>query len=292
MSRLFNMFRPSRKEPYGGYVLQEELGRGGMSSIWLARHRETGEERAVKILTPESAEMMERFRAQFEADEGMIALRLDHPNVIKTYTYGREGRGNYYIVMEYVDGPNLETLIAVGDERIRAARFDLVLQTGAGLSYIHDQGLIHRDFCPKNVLCTDKCTPKIIDFGLTIPASLKHRTVISRAGTASYMAPEQVRNQAVDGRTDIYAYGLSAFEILAGRRPFPIAGNRGRRMQDHLNVPPMRLCEAAPELPEELERVVGKCIEKDRDLRYKSMADVMDEMRSAIEIALSGRGEG
>jgi serine/threonine protein kinase len=287
MVRLIDRILPSRKPPYGGYILLEEVAQGGFSRIWKARHPEKEGLFAVKILTPESSDMMDRFRAIFEADEGTIALQLEHQNVIRTFEYGREDKAHYFIVMEYVDGPNLEKMIATADRRVTDARLDLMLQLGDGLLYIHSQGLIHRDFCPKNVLYASDASVKIIDFGLTIPASVQSRSIISRAGTASYMAPEQVRNQAVDARADIYAFGLSAFELLTGRRPFPLTASRGRRMQDQLNIQPISLREVAPELPEELETVVGKCIEKDRELRYKSMADVMQDMREAVQIAQS-----
>ncbi len=282
MARFLDFLRSQPKKPYGGYELIEQIGRGGMSAIWKARHPETGRIYAVKILTPESVEMLDRFKGVFEAEEGMIALRLDHPNVIKTFEYGRGRQDEYYIVMEYVDGPNLETLIAVGAPRWRENRFELVRQVGEGLRYIHGQGLIHRDFCPKNVLYGQEGTAKIIDFGLTIPASLKARSVVARAGTASYMAPEQVRGREVDERTDIYAFGVSAFELLTGRRPFPQTADRSRRMQDHLNVKPFRLRQVAPELSERLEVIVLKCIEKERDLRYKSMAEVMMDLAEAL----------
>jgi serine/threonine protein kinase len=282
MARFWSFLSRSRKPPYGGYELLGEIGRGGMSRIWKARHPETGRICAIKVLTPESVETMDRFKGLFDAEEGQIALRLDHPNVIKTFDYGRGAGNEYYIVMEYVDGPNLESLIAVGEQRWRDSRFDLLAQVGSGLRYIHEQGLIHRDFCPKNVLCAKDGTAKIIDFGLTIPASVKARTVVARAGTASYMAPEQVKSQPVDARTDVYAFGVSAFEILTGRRPFPRSADRSRRMQDHLNVEPLRLRQVDPELPEQLENVVARCIAKERDLRYKSMADVMTDIALAL----------
>jgi serine/threonine protein kinase len=282
MAKFLDFIFPARKKPYGGYELVEEIGRGGMSTIWKARDPQTGRISAIKILTPESLETMQRFRSVFEAEEGTIALRLDHPNVIKTFGYGR-GRGDeYYIVMEYVDGPNLETLIVVDSPHWRENRFDLLAQIGTGLRYIHEQGLIHRDFCPKNVLYGRDGTAKVIDFGLTIPSSLKARSVVARAGTASYMAPEQVRAQAVDQRTDIYAFGVSAFEVLTGRRPFPAAADRSRRMQDHLNVEPVHLRQVDPELPEALEAVIAKCIAKDRGLRYKSMNEVMSDIAAAL----------
>ena len=285
MGRLLDFIFPSRKPPYGGYILEEEIASGGMSRIWRARHPEDGRVCVVKVLTPESADLQATFSRAFEAEEGQIALRLEHPYVIKTYDYGRHGKDTYYIVMEYVDGPNLETLVLLQEPRVRAKRFELILQIGEGLTYIHEQGLIHRDFCPKNVLYGREAIPKIIDFGLSIPAGVSHRLAEARAGTASYMAPEQVRGQAVDKRADIYAFGLSAFEILPGRRPFPQSADRSRRMQDHLNVEPIKLREADPDLPEELEQVVQKCIAKQRDLRYKSMPEVMRDLRVAVRAA-------
>ncbi len=272
---------------YGGYELLEEVARGGMSIVWKARNPEDDQIYAVKVLTPESVEMMEQFKEIFETEEGEIALRLDHPNVVKTYEYGRAGRGSYYIVMEYVDGPNLQHQIVLESERVRESRFDICLQIGRGLTYIHDQGLIHRDFCPKNVLFGSGRVAKVIDFGLCVPLELKERQYVSRAGTASYMSPEQVRNRPLDVRTDIYAYGMSVFEILTSRRPLPWAGKRTRRMQDHLNIKPLRLREVDPALPEELEQTIEKCIAKDRSMRYKSMHDVMKDMRAAVKIALS-----
>jgi serine/threonine protein kinase len=282
MAKFLDFLYSLRKHPYGGYKLVGEIGHGGMSVIWKARQPQTGRICAVKVLKPESVEVMDRFKDVFEAEEGQIALRMDHPNVIKTFEYGRGRENEYYIVMEYVDGPNLETLIAVASPRWRENRFDLVRQVSAGLRYIHEQGLIHRDFCPKNVLYGQDGRAKIIDFGLTIPASVKARSNVARAGTASYMAPEQVRGQTVDERTDIYAFGVSVFEILTGRRPFPPSADRSKRMQDHLNVNPLRLRRVEPGLPERLELVVEKCIAKNKDLRYKSMADVMMELAEAL----------
>lgn len=287
MVKLLDVIFRRRREPYGGYRLMKQVASGGMSRVWKARQPSTGHICALKILTPESVEMMDTFRKVFEAEEGAIALRLDHPNVIKTFDYGRGGKDEYYIAMEFVDGPNLETLIVLEEPWVEENRFDLILQMGAGLSYIHKQGLIHRDFCPKNVLRASDGTPKIIDFGLTIPATLKARTVLSRGGTPSYMAPEQVKSIPLDERTDIYAFGVSIFEVLTGRRPFPASADGGRKMQDHLNVEPLLLRQVSPQMPEELEKVIQKCIAKERDLRYKSMVQVVDDMRLAVQVARS-----
>ncbi len=287
MGRFLDFIFFRGKKRYGGYELIEEVGRGGMSRIWKARHPETGRICALKILSPESVEAQKRFRRLFEAEEGEIALQLDHPNVIETFDYGRGREGEYYIAMEFVEGPNLENLITVESPRVRENRFDLLRQMGAGLGYIHRQGLIHRDFCPKNVLYVRDGVAKIIDFGLTIPADVQSRSLVTRAGTASYMAPEQVRNKQVDVRTDIYAFGVSAFEVLTFRRPFPASENRTRRMVIQLNLEPVPLRRVDPELPEELEAVLQKCVAKERDLRYKSMGNVMADLEEALDIASS-----
>jgi serine/threonine protein kinase len=289
MARFLNSLFGWRRKDYGGYELLREVGRGGMSRIWMARHPETGRTCAVKVLTAESAEMMEYFRKAFEAEEGAIALRLDHPNVVRTFGYGRGKRNEYYIVMEYVDGPNLATLIALQEPRVRQNRFGIVMQMASGLRYIHERGLIHRDFCPKNVLYGSDEVAKITDFGLTVPAGVRSRLLTARAGTASYMAPEQIRGLQLDERTDIYGFGVSVFEVLTSRRPFPASADRSRRMQDHLNVEPLRLRQVEPGLSEEMDAVVSKCIEKDLKLRYKSMDEVMRDLQAAAEIALSGR---
>ncbi len=284
MRRLLDLLPFRGPKRYGGYDLLEEVARGGMSRIWKARHPSTGRIYALKVLTPESAETQDRFRRLLDDEEGAIALRLDHANVVRTYEYGTGRKGDYYIVMQYVDGPNLQAMINVKSPIVRERRFDLLMQMAAGLSYIHEQGLVHRDFCPKNVLLGDDGLVKIIDFGLTIPAVTGGRGIVTRAGTASYMAPEQVRNQQVDARTDIYAFGVSAFEVLTFQSPFPRRADRTRRMLTHLNVRPVALCSLDPGLPDALGRAVEKCVEKDRDLRYKSMADVMEELKAAIAV--------
>jgi len=278
---LRSLFARNGKCRFGGYEPIRLVARGGMSEVWEARHRRTGEVFALKILNSEPLELKRTFQKIFEAEEGRIALKLDHPNVVHTVDYSRTGK-DYYIVMEFIAGPNLERLILQGDERLHKSRFDVVVQVARGLDYLHRQHLIHRDFCPKNILYDSGGTAKIIDFGLTIPAASRPRSMVDISGTASYMAPEQIKRVKLDERTDIYAFGVTAFEILTGKRPFPTVPDRERRLQQHLNLAPTPLREADASLPRELEDIVAKCIEKDPDLRYKSMGEVMKGLLSAI----------
>ncbi len=242
------LFSRGRKR-YGGYELLEEIARGGMSRVWKAKKPDDDKIVAVKVLTPESVETMARFKEVFETEEGEIALRLSHPNVVRTYRLRPRGQGR----LLHRDG--VRRRAEPGDAggagvpphspgALRAGAAD-----GGGAPYIHEQGLIHRDFCPKNVLYGEDNVAKIIDFGLCVPAFLQERTFMARAGTASYMAPEQVRSQPLDVRADVYAYGMSAFEVLTNRRPFPRTQSRSRRMQDHLNIKPLRLRQVCPTCP-------------------------------------------
>jgi serine/threonine protein kinase len=289
MAKLLDLIPFRRRKRYGGYELLDVIARGGMSHIWKAKDPATGQIVAVKVLTPESVEVIEMYRRFFETEEGQVALSLSHPNVIKTHEFGHGRKSEYYLVMEYIHGPNLEVLIGRGSPRVRENRFSLLMQMGAGLRYIHQRGLVHRDFCPKNVLFGEDRVAKIIDFGLTIPLSVRQRSGMLRAGTASFMAPEQVRGHAVDERTDIYAYGLTCYEVLAGRRPLPPGRDSAKRMQDQLNIEPVALGRVVEGLPEEMQATIGKCIEKEPRLRYKSMDEVMRDMRIAVEIAKSRR---
>ncbi len=260
-----------------------EIGRGGMSTVWKAKDRQSGTIIALKVLRPKSVKLLRLYSKRFHAHEGRIALELNHPNVIHTLAYGRWESRSYYIAMEYVDGPNLEKLVRLEEPRVRRNRFEIVMQIASGLAYIHGKELIHRDVCPKNVLYGSKGMAKIIDFGLTIPAAARQRIGVHRAGTASYMAPEQIRRLKVDERTDIYSFGLTAFEILTGSLPFPQARSKRSRMELHLNLEPATLAELDPSLPAKLSQVIGTCIEKDPRLRYKSICEVIEALESASE---------
>ena len=203
------------------YEIIREVAKGGMSLVYEAARKRDNARVAIKIITPKFTQLAAQLDEAFKkGSEGEIALTLRHPNVIRTFDYGHKGH-EYYIVMEFIDGPNLKQLIDQHSPRIAKHGLQIAIQIARGLAYIHKNGLVHRDFCPKNILLTEDGTPKIIDFGLAIPAHLKDKWRFDRSGTVAYMAPEQVRGQKVDARTDVYAFSVSMFEILTGTRPFP-----------------------------------------------------------------------
>jgi len=271
--------------PRGGppnYRIIREVARGGMSRVYEGVRKADKARVAIKIITPEFTQLAEQLEKIFKkGSEGEIAMSLRHHNVVRTLDYGGMGR-EYFIVMNFIDGPNLKQLIDRGAEPWSKHRLDIILQTGRGLAFIHRNKLVHRDFCPKNILLEEDGSVKIIDFGLAIPEHLKDKWHWDRSGTASYMAPEQVRGQKVDQRTDVYAYGVSAYEILTGRRPFPDDRDRYKKMAVHLNIAPISARKHNRNIPVALEHVLFRAMAKNREDRYPSVDVMLREMSAVI----------
>jgi serine/threonine-protein kinase len=260
------------------YKIVREVAKGGMSVVYEAVRKADNATVAIKIITPEFTQLAAQLDKAFEkGSEGEIALTLRHPNVIRTFEYGHKGR-EYYIVMEFIDGPNLKQLIDQKSPRISEHALAISIQIGRGLAYIHKFGLVHRDFCPKNILLTEDGTAKIIDFGLAIPGNLKQEWRYDRSGTAAYMAPEQIRAQKVDARTDVYAFAVSMFEILTGARPFPDDADKSRKMAVHLNREPINPRERNRNIPIALEHILLRGMAKERDDRYQSVDAMLKDI--------------
>ena len=273
------------------YTIVREAARGGMSVVYEARRKQDDAPVAVKVITPEFTQLAEQLEEIFDkGSEGEIAISLRHPNVVRTLEYGHKGR-EYYIIMEYIDGPNLKQLIDQGHERWGDNRLRIVLEAGRGLAYIHKHRLVHRDFCPKNILLTPDGTVKLIDFGLAIPAHLKQKWRYDRSGTAAYMAPEQVRGQKVDIRTDIYAYGVSMYEILTGRRPFPDNPDKYKKMAVHLNIEPESSRRYNPNIPLALEHIMLRAMAKSMDDRYRTVDAMLKEIYMVANTFLGEDGK-
>ena len=260
------------------YEIGPVIARGGMSVVHRGKRLRDSHEVAIKLITPEFTALAEQLDAVVDkGSEGEVAASLRHENVVHTSEFGRKGK-QYFIVMEFIDGPNLKQLIDSGDPRWHDNRFNIAMGVGRGLAYIHRNKMIHRDFCPKNILLDGECRAKIIDFGLAIPEQLKHEWRFDRSGTASYMAPEQVRGHKVDVRTDVYAYGMSIYEVLTGRRPYPEVKSRRAKMSGQLNLQPTPPRKYDPAIPIPLEHIILRCISKDPHRRYGSMADILQAM--------------
>jgi serine/threonine protein kinase len=261
---------------YATYSVLEKLGRGGMADIYVATD-EAGQKYILRVLLPEFYDKWKytrRFRWGCK-----VLSQLNHPNVIRLFAHG-ESRDQYYAVMEYVDGTNLKERIIRGDPQLRAHQFHLLLGMAAGLGHVHDRGFIHLDFKPENVVVSSDYEPKIVDFDLSIARPSEPRRISKLSGTPSYLAPEQIMREPVDERADIFAFGLTAYEMLSGKKP--VTGEtREEVMQKYMDfnkhLVPLR--SRVPDIPRAIEHVVVKCLERDVRRRYPSMALVLRDLR-------------
>ncbi|NNE34076.1 MAG: protein kinase, partial [Rhodothermales bacterium] len=264
------------------FQIEEEIGRGGMGVVYRARDVRLDRTVALKFLSHQIAhdsETRERFTR-----EAKTAARTEHPNVCGVYDIGETDDGKPFIAMPFYEGTNL------GDrdesERLSVAdAVSIVRQVASGLASAHVHGIVHRDIKPGNILITEDGTPKILDFGLAKMAGTQTVTEVgSTLGTFAYMSPEQVRGERLDPRTDIWSLGTVLYELVAGRRPF--AGDYPEAvMYTVLNEEPATMGTYRDDVPEGLETIAGRCLEKDRSSRYQSMAELENDL-AGIEGAL------
>ncbi|HEV3258502.1 MAG TPA: serine/threonine-protein kinase, partial [Gemmataceae bacterium] len=196
-------------------------GQGSMSKVWRARDRSFGRVVCVKILDKDKTAKFEaRFPGLHRPMEGAVLTALRHKNVVQTFEYGLTMTGEQYLIMELIDGMGLNFLIETKSAHLEGRRIDFLTQMADGLEYIHQQGYLHRDICPRNVMVTTDDVVKIIDFGLTIPYRPEFCKPGNRTGTINYLAPELIKRVTTDHRVDLFALGVTAYEMFTGSLPW------------------------------------------------------------------------
>jgi len=273
------------------YQLVRRIGAGGMAQVYVAQDRLLGRDVAVKILHEESAgdtTYVERFRREAKA-----VAQLNHPNVVAVYDWGHTtsdasgGRSDYYMVMEYVPGPNLKEVVRARGPLPEDEALSIAAQIASALEVAHERGLVHRDVKPHNVLIAPNGRAKVADFGIAHDAGLTELTRTNIVpGTAHYLSPEQAQRAVLDGRSDIYSLGVVLYEMLTGHVPF-----EGRSLVDvalqHVHDKPVPPRKVRPELSRATEAVVLKALEKDPKKRFQTA----EAMRQALERARAQRDE-
>ena len=260
----------------GSYQVLTQIGAGGMGEVYLAQDARLGRRVALKVLSRALYRDPQR-RDRF-AREAKAASALNHPNIVTVYDVGSD-RGSDFIVMEYVAGKTLGQLIA-GNPMPVAEALHLALQIADALAAAHRAAIVHRDIKPGNIMVTESGLVKVVDFGiakLTNPVGEAPQTVAGAViGTAAYMSPEQASGGAVDARSDIFSFGAVLYEMLAGRPAFGGEGVLGLPSILHDVPPPIGSVRGG--VPAALERIVARCLEKDRAHRYESGAELRRDL--------------
>jgi eukaryotic-like serine/threonine-protein kinase len=253
----------------GRYRVVEKLGDGGMGAVYRATDENLGREVAIKVLRPElarQASLIERFRA-----EAMALARFNHPNIAILHDLERSG-DDLYMVMEFVRGETLEQFVHRSGRLTWQRAAEILACVLEALDHAHNQGVVHRDIKPANIMLTRSGVVKVMDFGIARVMGRSRQTRSGHAvGTPTYMAPEQLRGEDVDGRTDLYAVGAVLFELVTGRIAFD-ADSDFQLMMQQLNEPPPLPSTIAADVPPSIDQIVLKSMEKKRDARYTSAA--------------------
>jgi CheY-like chemotaxis protein len=265
-----------------GYRIEERIGRGGMGVVYRAQHLNLQRRAAIKIIAPDLAES-EGFRERFTR-EARIAAALQHPNIVTVYDAG-EVDGMLYLAMQFIRGEDLAAILR-RDGRLRPYRaIDVCRQVASALDAAHAMGLIHRDVKPANVLIEGR-NAFLTDFGLTKQTGTN--TQLTRAGdmvgTIHYVAPEQIEGRRVSARSDVYSLGCLLYHCLSGQVPFAHETDVAV-IYAHLSEQPPKLSELRPELPDGLDAVMAKALDKSPDRRFPSCSDMISAARAVIDAA-------
>lgn len=264
------------------YRIIEEIGRGGLATVYLAHDPRFQRNVAIKILPPILASSPE-FSARFEREIRAVA-RLGHPGIVQVYETGSTDNGQPYVVMQYVEGGSLDRKLAREPMPIDIA-LEITQQVCSALNYAHEQGLVHGDVKPSNILIGSQGNVYVSDFAFPRIQSDSTLTNIGTViGTPAYMSPEQVMGLSVDGRSDIYSMAIVAYELLTGKTPFE-SDTLTALMFKHLHDEPTSLSIINPFISPELDAVVLKALNKKPDDRYATASDFFVALRDATRVS-------
>ncbi|HEX8068586.1 MAG TPA: protein kinase [Pyrinomonadaceae bacterium] len=289
----------------GQYEIEAFIARGGMGTLHRARHILLGDRVVIKTLRPEmrsNSEWLRRFQR-----EGQAARRFRHPNAVTVYDLRANADGLTYMVMEFVEGHTLDQELKKRGRFTPAEALEVLEPVARALDMAHDNGVIHRDLKPENVMLSQdgqgRLQIKLLDLGIAKMRGVADAvsgedgglTVAGQIlGTPYYMSPEQWGahprdgNKEVDGRTDIYSLGVIFYELCAGHKPF-IASSLPEMQQAHLTQEPTPLNEVAPDVPEAFAQAVARAMAKDRNDRQRTVAELADELRTALDMSVVPR---
>ena len=285
LEKFFQRLRKGKSKELPGYTALGVIREGSMSRIFKARHQETGQVVAVKVHKPDARRAVAKLESEYrDFTEGEITASFEHPNIIRCFDHGKLG-DTPYLVLEYLDGMTLASLIGGDSKRVAGKRMNYVRHAAQALEHVHKRRFIHHDFCPKNLfIVTAQEHITLIDFGLACPL-LEHPRKGSQMGTTEILAPEMLRREPCDYRVDIFAWGVVAYQLFSGHWPFE-SPDHHQTLSKILNVHPIPLDRRVQDLPAEICHLVMRAIAKDPAKRLSSMTTAVGVLERHKEVAL------
>lgn len=274
--------KASQPGPFGKYYLQELISSGGMAEIWLATDERNKAYALRRMHDRLRFNLMARRR--FVRGCEILARIGDHRNIVGYVEHGKI-EGQHYLLMEYVPGSNLKELYGRQDPVLVENVAQIMIDMAEGLAHMHETGYMHLDFKPENVLVTPNASVRLLDFDLAQPIPEKPAKMSKKnPGTPGYMAPEQLLGQPISNRVDIFSFGVAAYELVTYQKPFPgdTPTDILKRQLDRSEFIPPRAHN--PDIPQALERVILKCIEKEPERRYPLVGVMARELKAALYV--------
>ena len=274
--------QPGESGHFGEYDLQEVVNSGGMADIWLATdldHHTVAVRRLHSELRKDS-----KAKKRFVSGCEILEKVCDHPYIVQYLGHGKV-KGDLFLAMEYCEFPNLKILISRNDPVLEQYVGNILIDVAEALEHVHDKGFLHYDFKPENILVSRNGNVRLCDFDLSRPIPETPTKMPDNPGTPVYMAPEQLRGREIDQRTDIFSFGVTMYETLTGQKPFDGKTSKDVLMQQkersRFFAKPRDL---NPSIPEDVERIILKCIEFEMNNRYPYINYLVAELRKALYV--------
>jgi serine/threonine protein kinase len=265
------------------FDLLGRTGQGSMSKVWRARDRNLGRIVCLKLLDRvKTAKFDARFPGLKRPMEGAVCVALRHKNIVQSYEHGLTTEKEQYVVMELIEGMGLNFLIETHSRELEGKRINFLAQAADAFEYMHQQGYLHRDICPRNIMVTQEGLVKIIDFGLTLPYRPEFCKPGNRTGTPNYLAPELIKRTTTDHRVDMFALGVTAYEVFTGHLPWEKAESL-QTLLSHLNSPGRDPRDFCPDMDERVARFLIKAIERDPRDRFQTPGEFREALKRLPE---------